>query len=81
MKKRISWVRILLFVFVAVGLVAISRLLGMTLLGSIGFTLGAFMLILLGDYYAGVHDAKRERDARNAGRWEGSSTQAEREKD
>lgn len=63
MKVKIDWKHILLFAFVAGGLVYITRhLLGMSYTASFFMSLGIFMLLLLGDRFAAMYDEKKRRE-------------------
>lgn len=61
MKIEIDWKKAFVFLIVIAGLVIISRLLGMTAMGSLLFTAGVMLLLLLGDYFARELDNKLKR--------------------
>lgn len=61
MKIEIDWKKAFVFLLVIAGLVIISRLLGMTALGSLLFTAGVMLLLLLGDHFAQDLDNKLKR--------------------
>lgn len=61
MKVEIDWKKAFVFLIVIAGLVIISRLLGMTAMGSLLFTAGVMLLLLLGDYFARELDNKLKR--------------------
>lgn len=61
MKVEIDWKKAFVFLLVIAGLVIISRLLGMTALGSLLFAAGVMLLLLLGDHFAQDLDNKLKR--------------------
>lgn len=61
MKVEIDWKKAFVFLLVIAGLVIISRLLDMTALGSLLFTAGVMLLLLLGDHFAQDLDNKLKR--------------------
>lgn len=61
MKIEIDWKKALVFLLVIAGLVIISRLLGLNALGSLLFTLGVMLLLLVGDHFAQGLDDKLKR--------------------
>lgn len=61
MKVEIDWKKAFVFLLVIAGLVIISRLLVMTALGSLLFTAGVMLLLLLGDHFAQDLDNKLKR--------------------
>lgn len=52
MKVHIDWKKALVFLLVIGGLVLITRLLGLTPLGSLLMTSGVLLLLFVGDHYA-----------------------------